>query len=266
MIIKDSGATRMKDLYHEHIDITNEVKHTIEKMKIVFPSQYGRLYTELAHAHEIELKPNELLSREMLDDKMVRHIITLGDCADRAIIAIETENKSSLETVLAETEKLREEIYELQQMVYEDSLTKSYNRKWFEDNVLENDKLLLNVSGTIVMIDINKFKEVNDTYGHVVGDKVLVYVAAKLKEGGGRVVRYGGDEFIIIFDAQITSADIREKMEKLLSYFEKIHFTVEEHSFKISFSYGMASFTRGSEIVKVLESADKAMYQQKIKR
>lgn len=253
----------MKDLYHEHIDITNEVKHSIEKHKVVFPAYYGKLYHNIAAQHGIELKPDELLTREMLDEQMVRHVITLSECTDEAIGAIESENKDLLRIILIKTKHLQEEINELQKIVYEDSLTKSYNRKWFEDTILGQDKFHVRGSGSIVMVDLNKFKEINDTYGHVIGDKVLVHLALKLKESGGRVVRYGGDEFIVIFDAKFSNQQIETKIEKVLEYFQKIHFKIEENSFKISFAYGMASFTQGSILNNVIEAADKAMYHNK---
>jgi diguanylate cyclase (GGDEF)-like protein len=253
----------MKSLQQEHIDITNEVKDTIKDIKIVFPALYGKLYQEIAHARDVELQPDELLTREMLDEKIVRHIITLSDCADQAIMAIETENKAILETVLAETKKLQKEIQDLQKIVYEDGLTKSYNRKWFEDTILEHNNISLRENGTIVLIDLNKFKDINDTYGHIIGDKVLIHLTVKLKETGGRVVRYGGDEFIVIFDSHVNSSQIKDKMEKLLAYFEKIHFKVENQSFKISFAYGLAPFTRGADISSVIDIADRSMYKHK---
>ena len=253
----------MKNLHQEHIEITGEVKEAIKDIKIVFPALYGKLYQEAAHSRDVELKPDELLTREMLDEKIVRHVITLADCADQAIKAIETENKVILATVLSETKKLQKEIQELQKIVYEDGLTKSYNRKWFEDTVLDHNHLTLRENGTIVLIDLNKFKEINDTYGHIIGDKVLIHLTVKLKETGGRVVRYGGDEFIVIFDSSVNSTQIKEKMEKLLAYFEKIHFKVENQSFKISFAYGLAPFTRGADISSVIGSADKSMYKHK---
>ena len=253
----------MADLHQEHIEITNHVKQTINAMPIVFPAQYGKLYYEASLSRDIELKPDELLTYEMLDEKIVRHIITLSDCADHAITAIETENKALLASVLTETKKLQHEIQELQKIVYEDGLTKSYNRKWFDDTILDHDKISIRDSGTIVMVDLNKFKEINDTYGHIVGDKVLIHITVKLKESGGRVVRYGGDEFLVIFDAKVSSIEITEKIENILRYFEKIHFKVDDKSFKISFAYGMAPFTRGAEISRVIEAADKSMYRHK---
>lgn len=253
----------MSDLYKEHIDITNEVKESIQKIKVVFPAEYNRIYAEKARSHEIELKPNQVIGSEMLDEKMVRHLITLSQCTDDAIRAIETEDKELLNIVLAETKALQEEIHELQKIVYEDGLTKSFNRKWFEDTICNEDHISIRDSGILVMIDLNKFKQINDTYGHVIGDKVLIHIAFKLKETGGRVVRYGGDEFIIIFDVKVTEDEIHNKMKEILNYCNNVHFKVEQNQFKINFSYGMTSFKKGSNIDTIIELADKAMYVNK---
>jgi len=253
----------MSDFYKEHIDITNEVKERIQKLKIVFPAEYNRLYAEKARSHNIELKPTQVINSEMLDEKMVRHLITLSQCTDDAIHAIETEDKQLLKIVLEETKALQAEIHELQKIVYEDGLTKSYNRKWFEDTICNPDRVSVRGSGTIVMVDLNKFKHINDTYGHVVGDKVLIHIAFKLKESGGRVVRYGGDEFIIIFDEKVPLIQIKSKMESLLEYCNNIHFRIDQNEFKVNFSYGVASFNSGSDINAIIETADKAMYNNK---
>lgn len=253
----------MPDLQTEYIHITDEVKHIIEPLKIVFPAEYSRIYSDVAHSHEIDLQPSQLLTREMLDEKMVRHVLTLSECTTEAIDAIEKEDKSLLKSILLKTKKLEEEIQELQQIIYEDALTHSYNRKWFEDKVLDNTKLKIRDSGMLVMIDLNKFKEINDSYGHIVGDKVLALVAAKLKETEGRVVRYGGDEFIVIFNHSLSYQHVKDKIEALLLYFQKVHFKVANESFKIDFAYGMAPFTRNTDVSLVIEMADKAMYRHK---
>ncbi len=254
----------MSDLYKEHILITDEVKESIQKLKIVFPADYSKLYTEKAKSHHIELQPTEVFNSEMLDEKMVRHLITLSKCTDEAINAIETEDKFSLKRVLEQTKALQEEIFSLQKIVYEDGLTKCYNRKWFEDTLCEGDTISTHENGILVMVDLNKFKQINDTYGHIVGDKVLVHLAFKLRESGGRVVRYGGDEFIIIFDSKIAQNEVKLKMETLLNYCNTIHFKVDKNEFKINFAYGIASFTHGDNINTIIETADKAMYHNKI--
>ena len=253
----------MLDLVQIHRDITSEVKILIEPLKVVFPAQYGKLYLEAAQAQSIELKADELFDGEMLDDKIIRHIVTLHECADEALEAMDQEDKTLLRLAIKKTQQLQEEIHELHKIIYEDTLTKSYNRKWFQDKVLDENRLSIRDSGTLVMIDLNKFKMINDTYGHIIGDQVLFKVAQKLKETEGRVVRYGGDEFIIIFDKAIVIQDVKNRLESILEYFKKVHFQVKEHSFKINFAYGMASFSQDTQIYEVIEAADKVMYQHK---
>lgn len=253
----------MNDIYLEHINITKEIKLSIKEMQVVFPAYYGKLYSDIAHKHNIELGPNELFNHEMLDDKIVRHIISLSTYAEDAIEAMETSNKVKLKEVLEETIKLREEIHELQKMVYEDTLTKSHNRKWFEDTFLEADKNTFFKSGTIGMVDLNRFKRINDEFGHVVGDKVLIHVANKLKTSGAEVVRYGGDEFLVVFDESISLMTIEKRMQTLVSNFEKIAFKSGEREFKVTFAYGLAHFKHNDTLCTILDYADKQMYQLK---
>lgn len=253
----------MIDIHEEHEQITAIVKQSIESMRVVFPSTYGKIYSDIARNRDIELNPDEILTSEMMDERIVRHVVTLSTCTDQAIVAIEKKDKHSLQAILVETKALRDEIQELRKVVYEDSLTKSFNRKWFDDTYLGSDKLLLREEGTIVIVDLNDFKGINDSYGHNIGDKVLLHIAIKLKESGGRVVRYGGDEFLVIFDSAVPQVEIRSKLDNILAYFRKISFKVNEHNFKISFAYGMAQFKQGSTLETVIDTADKAMYLHK---
>lgn len=246
-----------------HAMITSRVKSIIEPMEIVFPSQYGKLYALEARTMNIDLHPEELLDSEMLDEKVVRHVITLSSCAEKAVTAIETEDKAALHAVLAEAKALRDEINSLRKIVYEDALTKSYNRKWFEDLYLDHSHTTLRTEGTIAIIDLNRFKEINDTFGHLVGDKVLAHVAHKLKEIDGEVVRYGGDEFLVIFPSEISPESVEEKIETMLQRCNKKVFRINSQSFKVSFSYGITVFKAGFDLETVIETADRKMYRQK---
>lgn len=251
----------MSTTYEEHIAITAHIKKEIEPLDVVLPARYGKLYAEWAKKFQIELKPDELLNPEMLNEQMLRHIITLSECTDNAIKAIETQNTVQLRIILAETKKLRAETDTLRKMVYIDNLTHSYNRKWFDDTILDQDGVSMAKEGVLVVVDLNKFKFINDTYGHTIGDKVLIHIAHKLRTTGGEVVRYGGDEFIVLFNSDTKEAE--KKMENALSYFHKTHFKINSHSFKTSFAYGIAPFTKGSIRSVVIDQADSAMYRHK---
>lgn len=248
---------------NHHVVITGNVKAKIAPIDVVYPSLYTKLYTEQAHLHHIALSPEELLDSEILDEKVVQHVLTLVSCTEKAIDAIEKEDKTALTTALAEAKALRDEINELRKIVYEDTLTQCYNRKWFEDTYLEHNRTALRNDGTLVLVDLNRFKEINDTFGHVVGDKVLSHLAQKLKEIQGQVIRYGGDEFLIIFDAVLSTETVVHKFETMLQNCDKKVFKIGDQSFKVSFAYGIAPFHAGNPIHNVIEAADTNMYRHK---
>ena len=248
----------MKDYYPLHVVITDETMKVISKHKVVFPAYYGKVYTKLAKKYKVELSPIELLHNEMLDEKIVRHIVSLAEYTDIAIEAISKEDREKLNLVLQETKKLREEIEELQILVYEDSLTKCFNRKWFEDKFLKDDKITFSKNGTMVFVDLNRLKRINDQYGHIVGDKVIKYLALKLKEITKNIVRFGGDEFILLFDEY--SEDVEIKMQEFYNFFRKTKFKSEDIEFTATFAYGLCSFKEGENLSGVLNIADKNMY------
>jgi diguanylate cyclase (GGDEF)-like protein len=251
----------MKDHYKLHVEITEEVKNIISKQKVIFPSYYGQVYLKIAKKHGIELTPSELLHKEMIDEKVVRHIVSLTEYTEEAIDAMQTKDQDKLQSILNETKKLHAEIEKLQALVYEDSLTKCYNRKWFEDKLLEDDKVSLYKDGTLVFVDLNRLKRINDDYGHIVGDKVIKYLAIKLKEISSNVVRLGGDEFILIFDKD--EIGIEDKMQKSYEFFRKTKLRAEKIEFKATFAYGLCTFKKGDLLSTVMDKADKKMYKFK---
>jgi diguanylate cyclase (GGDEF)-like protein len=253
----------MKTIYDKHAIITESTKQAIGFMKVVFPVDYGKLYRKFADELNIELAPHELLSHEMLDEKVVRHVISLSQYTQAAIEAMQEHNESKLKSILEETQKLRQEVEELQKIVYHDTLTQCYNRKWFEDHCLDDIHEFFSQNGTLVIVDLNRFKRINDEYGHSVGDRVLVHISKKTKELTNSVVRYGGDEFLLLFDGTIAQESIEQMMTKLFNEFEKATFKIGAIEFKISFAYGICPYTNKSKFIDVLDIADSAMYHYK---
>jgi len=251
----------LNDNYELHVEITKEVKKFISKRKVVFPSYYGKVYSKLAKKHALKLSPNQLLDKEMLDEKIVRHIVSLVQYTDGALDAMQTKNQEKLESIIDETKKLRVEIEELQALVYKDSLAKCYNRKWFEDKYLNDDKTYFAKDGTLVFVDLNRLKRINDAYGHLVGDKVIKYLSIKLKDITSRVVRFGGDEFILIFDKD--ENNIEDKMQKAYHFFKKSKLKADNIEFRATFAYGLCSFKKGDLLSTVMDAADKQMYKFK---
>lgn len=117
---------------------------------------------------------------------------------------------------------------------------------------------------TILLIDIDHFKPMNDKYGHVYGDQILQYFSSSLRLGLGEVdtipFRYGGDEFVIVFPGK-GAGEAQVLANELLRTIRRRLFLYKGKQFKMSFSGGIASFPRdGQTIEDIIENADKAMY------
>jgi diguanylate cyclase (GGDEF)-like protein len=125
-------------------------------------------------------------------------------------------------------------------------------------------------SRILMMIDINGFKEINDTYGHLAGDDILVESAGIIKKAtrvSELVSRYGGDEFVIILHQNSDHATAAKafiaRIENLLA---ERNVTVEHAGPKISLSYGYTVLYKNSDISQALLEADKNMYLDKEER
>lgn len=244
--------------------LTDLIKSQMQTLDIVLPRRYAIIFADLAKERQIDLGPEEVITNEVLDDKVVTHVEQLSDSANKAVDAIAKKDDAKLQEVLVETQTLREEIEQLRSAVYEDTLTKVFNRRWMEENYLTHDKRSFSIDGMIAMVDMNDFKYINDTFGHISGDKVLAYVASQLRRSSGRVVRFGGDEFFVLFDADTTKESANQKLHNIRELVIKKQLRSEGKSFRTSFSYGIAKFSVGDTVEAVVGIADEAMYEDKI--
>ena len=252
--------------------ISEEAKDRIQDLEVVSPSVYATVFSDIAQGYDVDLSAEEIVVNEMLDEKLSQfskmneqtsdHINQLSKSAEKAVSAIQHKDETLLRETLAETEALRSEIEELKSAVYTDALTKVYNRQWLNANYLE-DENTLSCGGVLALIDLNYFKQINDNYGHIAGDKVLVYVAEHLKRVGGQVVRYGGDEFFVLFEDGVTKESAEQKMHVIRELILKKQVKFQDEVFKISFSIGLTNFAKGDLLAEVVEAADVAMYQDK---
>ncbi len=119
----------------------------------------------------------------------------------------------------------------------------------------------------ITMVDVDFFKEYNDTYGHVIGDEVLKRVAAAIRTafGGNSVYRYGGDEFLIIFQNYDESV-YESKMAAWKEEVSQISITGVEREIKCSSGCARGSYQDDEGYVALVEKADEQLYEVKRKR
>lgn len=253
--------------------ISHETKDTINGMDVVTPTIYASIFSRFATMHDTDISEEESITNSLLNDKIAlftnmqnqtsENTKKLSDYTDKAIFAIKNENEKILTEVLEETQELKEEINKLKEIMYKDELTNVYNRKWLHDNILDEAAQGFKNSGTLAIIDLNFFKIVNDTYGHTVGDKVLVFIANLLKRVEKNVVRYGGDEFIVIFSDETTKNSALLKLNVTREDLLTKHLKIKDISFKVSFSVGVEEFKKGDSLSDIIEKADINMYNDK---
>lgn len=122
---------------------------------------------------------------------------------------------------------------------------------------------------TVLFVDLNGFKPVNDTYGHRVGDELLKQVAARLRGTVRRsdiVARLGGDEFLIVMEDGCDESQSRDCAQQLLDAIGK-SFVVDGHEIRISASIGLSCYPQhGRSLKELVQHADQAMYQAKAQR
>lgn len=207
----------------------------------------GKIWTEIL---ETMAEKDRIVS--MLDKNSIPHafsvsinhfedndyIVTFSDISETI-----TENKS------------------LQKRVQYDTLTNAYSRDFFENNIDIIQKNIYNNSKHlgILIFDIDKFKKINDTFGHSVGDTVLKTLVDVVKHSIREediLIRWGGEEFIILLEI--------ESIEKLSDVAEHIRVKIESNHFgmikHLTCSFGITLHKDNETINKAIERSDKALY------
>ncbi len=144
-----------------------------------------------------------------------------------------------------------------------DPLTKLWNRRSLSNAVTEAINTMEHIDVfSVVMMDIDDFKKVNDTYGHDVGDEVLVKLAEIIKEevrNGDYSCRWGGEEFLLF--AHGPRNEVQYVAERILERLKNISFEDRKGgNFSVTLTAGVAEFRYGAQLRNVIEAADKRLY------
>jgi len=172
-----------------------------------------------------------------------------------------------VQTLIQELEMSQEK---LKLLASTDSLTNLYNRRYFSkvsEHILDLAKRE-DEPVSLIMMDIDNFKAINDTYGHQVGDEVLITLSNRLRESQRKsdiVCRYGGEEFVVLLPntmldgAKVVAEKIREDIETI-----KLH-TLDNKSisFTVSLGVSMVKIKEERNLEVVLKKADDALYEAK---
>jgi diguanylate cyclase (GGDEF)-like protein len=182
-------------------------------------------------------------------------------------LAMETYHMVQVEDLTSSIIGLRHEHQELSSRVKYDDLTKAMSRPY----LLEALKRELELSGKrpipscIAMVDLDLFKEVNDTFGHLVGDQILRGVVGRIKSRMRNldiIGRYGGEEFLLIFPSTKLTSTV-EIVDRIRQHIADSPFHIEELSIPITISAGVTASEKNDTIDTIIERADQLLYQAK---
>lgn len=169
--------------------------------------------------------------------------------------------------MVAENQRLRARIAELEFLVRRDSLTPLYNRRHFID-VLDRWIWRAHRYGgqnAMFFVDVDQLKSVNDQYGHAFGDQLLMTVAKSLQSCVRRsdvAARIGGDEFGLLLE-NIKTDELESKAQKIAAIIAKRPVDHQGQILEISVSVGYAIIQGGVSAAEILRRADQSMYLSK---
>lgn len=190
-----------------------------------------------------------------------------GELRDFEITLKKIENQSEYIVVFNDVTSYVSEKNEYEYFAFHDHLTKVYNRQKFDElflKALENKKRYGD-SLSVILMDIDHFKIVNDTYGHLIGDLVLVLLATVVVENlriNDIFARWGGEEFIILLPrTDLDNAYMKaEELRQLIGSYSDIELP------QITISMGVTEATDTDDMNSCLQRVDKALFMAKEKR
>ncbi len=151
-----------------------------------------------------------------------------------------------------------------------DPLTKTLNRKALNNDlntILEKGKDK-ELDLVIAIIDLDYFKEINDKFGHLVGDFVLIKIAEMIKKmirKENKIYRYGGDEFVIIFN-RMSLIQVENIIYRIIKKLESTLLKYKDDLIKVTVSIGVTKHKKGDGFDEIIKRADQALYKAKVNR
>jgi diguanylate cyclase (GGDEF)-like protein len=244
----------------------------------VDPATFGKNYQGfLALVHPVDRPQVEIAVRAALDHGAtydLEHRLLLSDGMVRAVhgkadVVFDVDGKAqSMSGTLQDItqRKLAEE--RIHYLANYDGLTDLPNRNLLEDRMNQAITLARRSSQriTILCLNLDGFKFINDSYGHAVGNNLLKAVAVRIKAAvreSDTVARFGGDAFVLIFPGLVDNRDVLRSVQRAMDLFTK-PFLVDSRALHITASIGVCLYPDDGENVDVLlKNADVAMYEAK---
>jgi diguanylate cyclase (GGDEF)-like protein len=247
---------------------------TLKLTEADFEQQKQTFLTIQSSAELLKTTSNDSESIEALRSYIDNYVIDLKDVIKKQELQQEEKYKTKLQGMVRQIKELQNETLGYQKTLKQQSkqlnidfLTKIPNRAaWSERLKIETMRFkryrnLLNIA----VIDIDNFKSINDSFGHLAGDKVLNVIAQTLQKSirnADYIARFGGEEFVLLLpDVKADQANIA--LNKLRERIKSIPFQFKKQNLSITISIGFTSFESNDDQDDAFERADRALYEAK---
>jgi diguanylate cyclase (GGDEF)-like protein len=228
--------------------------------------------TSIANSFDIHTTIDEIKKVVIQKIQNIKEVVSEKKREDLKRAQLTRQNMKLFREQIAEAEKHAQEMFkradELKMAAMKDGLTGLYNRKAFNIKVKSTLEKAREAGEplTVILLDVDRFKEINDTFGHLAGDKILEKVGQSLNETfreNDFLARYGGDEFVVLIE-RLTEKMAHQRIANFRKNLAKKHFVSHKKGeITISVSAGIA-VARSEDIPEsLLDRADQAMYKEK---
>jgi diguanylate cyclase (GGDEF)-like protein len=259
-IYKDSSIAFNK-IHPDEIDAFLQLNYEVIRTKQPFEWEGRVVVGGEVRWFRIESRPEELSDGNLIWSG-IQTDITERIKVEKAL----REANTLLENRVAEIEALQAQ---LQDQAIRDYLTGLFNRRYLDETMEREVARATRESRriSVVLMDIDHFKGINDTYGHQAGDMVLIDLAQMLKKysrASDIACRYGGDEFVVVMP-NASSEHAFKRADEWREAFAHKKFVTERKKFKTTLSIGIATYSLHASSSKgVFQAADQALYQSKL--
>lgn len=187
---------------------------------------------------------------------------------DELISEMRSENRQLIDGLETEMAAYRRQLDEAERRANLDALTGLPNRRYFEDNL--GDYFNAGSPFCLLLLDLTRFKSINDSYGHLVGDEVLREFAEKLRHTVRKedlAARWGGDEFVVVLQCGLRESISRSRQfEEKLAGLYTIRVDEAVHRLRVGIAVGIAEYRSGDTVAQLLTRADALLYAAKNQR
>jgi diguanylate cyclase len=267
-LLSDADMQRLFDEYVAKRDIESSMRMRVQIQKVIeqVSEATSQANTEVTEYSRGLSEYQQRLKQEINPDALAGLVDSI--LGDTTRVREKTGDiRQNLEGSNQEVERLREELEMAQGLALMDPLTGLLNRRGFETHVRKLESDGLERCGMLT-IDIDHFKAINDTHGHLLGDRVIAAVAQIIKTSvgdKGEVARLGGEEFSALLAGSSPSA-AAELAERIRAAIEKGRIRRQDRDESIggvTVSIGIAISMPGEEFEVLMERADRALYKSK---